>query len=278
MGKGIEMLYADSDKRIESITQTAELFKSKGYHATAKEILTFVEILKGDAVPADFLKKLDALFDLHQKEFEAELPVGQDFRKRCFEEIKEIVFKAISRLNGDYAKTIITIHPLLVRLNISNKVTGSIADELANNKITDQNVVFHLRCYAYLVFMEGVFDELARVLYFMAVADRNNVPKLADLERMTVWEILGNLKNTHVFLERWEEKKHIRNAIGHARASYDISKNIVRFVDQNWDSGNISIDQFAQMALELEDSLTAFLNIFLLLKIFDFVAAANAYA
>jgi hypothetical protein len=278
------MLYPDSEKRIEDINRIAELFEHKRYPETAKEVRAFIEILKGDKIPVDFSKKLDSLFDLHQKEFEVNLPVGQSYRKRCFEEIKEIVFKAIGRLGSDYPKVILTNHPLLQRLNSANKITGSIAEELASKRIADKTVVFHLHCYAYLIFVEGIFDELSRVLYFLAFADKTNVPKLEDLEKMTVWDILTNLKTTFVFLERWDEKNHIRNAIGHARASYDSTNNQVRFIDADkhgvitWDSNDIPFSKFAEMALELEDSLTAFLNIFLLLKIYDLIRSANPYA
>jgi len=278
------MLYPNSEKRIEDINRIAELFEHKRYPETAKEVRTFIEILKGDKIPIDFLKKLDSLFDLHQKEFEVNLPVGQSYRKRCFEEIKEIVFKAISRLGSDYPKVILTIHPLLQRLNSANKITGSIADELASKRITDKTVVFHLYCYAYLVFVEGIFDELARVLYFLAVADKTNVPKLEDLEKMTVWDILANLKTTPVFLERWDEKNHIRNAIGHARANHNSANDKVHFIDTDkhgvitWDSNDIPFSKFVEMALELEDSLTAFLDIFILLKIYDFISSTNPYA
>jgi len=188
------MLYPDSEKRIEDINRIAELFEHRIYPETAREVRAFIEILKGDKIPTDFLKKLDSLFELHQKEFEAEVPVGQTYRKRCFEEIKEIVFKAIGRLGSDYPKVILTIHPLLQGLNSANKITSSIADELASKKIADKTVVFHLVCYAYLIFVEGIFDELARVLYFLAVADKTNVPKLEE------HDCLGNTSETQDYI------------------------------------------------------------------------------
>jgi len=53
------MLYPDAEKRIYEINEMANLFKQKGYLQTSKEILNISDILKGDAIPQDFLKQLD---------------------------------------------------------------------------------------------------------------------------------------------------------------------------------------------------------------------------
>jgi hypothetical protein len=281
------MLYPDSEKRIEEINKIANLFAHKGYPLTEKEVQAFAEMLKGDKIPSDFLYRLDALLNIHQKEFEAILPVGQNYRKRCFEEIGSLIIKAFGRMRTDYAAALLTIYPLFQRLGAASKITGSIAEELAQKRIQDKSVIFHLRCYSYLILVEGIFDELGRILYFLATVDKNSVPKIQELEKMNVWQILAALKNvqksTPVFLERWEEKNHIRNSIGHARADYNPSKDEVRFVDVNkkgkltYDSNYIPFAIFAEKALELEDSLTAFLHIFLLLRIYDFIVAPSPF-
>lgn len=202
------MLHPDSERRIGDVINLAELLEQKRYHKTANEIRSFVEILKGKKVPEDLLKKMDSLFNLFQKEFEASLPVGQNFRKRCFEEIKSIVFGAIGRMGIiDFNQAILSTYPFLKRINFATKITGAIAEELNGKRITDKNVIFHLRCYAYLLLVEGIFDELARILYFLIKVSKNNVPSSGNLEKMTVWDILKRLGTTPVFLEKWEEKK-----------------------------------------------------------------------
>ncbi len=281
------MLHPDSKRRIEEIDKLASLFIDIGYPKTAREVREFAEILKGDRLPPDFLKKLDALIAFHQKEFEEYVAVGKDYRKRCFEEIRETIIEAIGRMRNDYAPALLTIYPIFRGLNSQNKVIGSIAEQLADGKL-NKEMIFHLHCYAYLVLIEGVFDELARILYFLATVDRGNVPALRDLENLSVRKILDFFNNTKgitpVFLEKWEEKNHIRNSISHARTVYNPSKNEVRFVDIDprtgaisYDSGYIAFSKFAEMGLELEDSLTAFIHIFLLLKIYDFVAGSNPF-
>jgi hypothetical protein len=117
----------------------------------------------------------------------------------------------------------------------------------------------------------------------LTIVQKNNIPKREDLDNMTVWNILENLPITPVFLERWAEKNHIRNAIGHARVTYDSASKQVRFIDVDkqgavsYDSGNIPFSGFAEMALELEDSLTAFLHFFLLLRIHGLITSTNPY-
>ena len=281
------MLYPDSGKRIEEINKLADLFAYKGYGLTEKEVRSFAEILNGDKIPADFLSRLDGLINLHRKEFETIVQVGQNYRKRCFEEIGGLIISAIGRMRSDYAAALLTVYPLFQRLTAASKITGSLAEELAQKRIQDKSAIFHIRCYSYLILIEGIFDELGRILYFLATIDKNNVPKIQELEKMNVWQILTALKNkqksTPVFLERWKEKNHIRNSIGHARAEYNPSRDEVRFMDFSktgkltYDSTNIPFAKFAEMALEVEDSLTAFVNIFLLLKIYDFIASPSAF-
>ena len=100
---------------------------------------------------------------------------------------------------------------------------------------------------------------------------------------MTVKTIKEKLGTTPVFLKKWDDKNHIRNAIGHARADYDSTKDEVQFIDINmrdgtrWDSGIIPLKEFLKMALELEDSIWAFLYTFILLKIYDFIVSKNPF-
>jgi len=277
------MLYPDSERRIGEIDKLALLFHDKGYPRTAEAIRGFAGILKGKEVPADFLKRLDLLFDLNLDEFETILSVGQSYRKRCFEEIKEITIDSIGRMGSEFGPALLTLYPLFQRVNMFSKVTGSIAEQLSHKETLSEEVVFHLYCYAYLILVEGIYDELARILYFLAKVQKNNIPNLAGLERMSVRDVLRMFGSTPVFLERWDEKNHIRNAIGHARTNYDVSRKRVRFIDvnsygtQTFDSGDIPFSQFVERALEIEDSLTAFLHIFLLLKIFDLIYSKNAF-
>jgi len=71
-----------------------------------------------------------------------------------------------------------------------------------------------------LSFVDGVFDELSRILYFFDVAKKGKVPAIDDLENLDIWRIIKALPVTPVFLDGWDYKNHIRNSIAHARASF----------------------------------------------------------
>ena len=137
------MLYPDSDRRIADINKIADLFNEKGYQRTSKEILDFAEILREKQIPLDFLKRLDSLFNLFQNEFAESLSIGQDYRKRCFGEIKETVLKAIRRMGVvTYSQALLVIFPLLRKLNHARRITGEIGEALKGKMISDKNVIF----------------------------------------------------------------------------------------------------------------------------------------
>jgi len=271
------MLYPDSDRRIAEINRIASLFGDKGYVKTASEITRFADMLKQETVPPDFLERLDQLFDVLEIEFSERFPLGKDYRRRCYAEVKKLLFEAIGRMKQSFSQGILEIYPCLAKINHGRHINGDIADEIRDRKLNDK-IVFHLFCYAYLITVEGIFDELARVLYFLKVVKQSEIPKAEDLKRLKVRDILERFRSVPVFLENWEEKNHIRNAIAHATAYFDSSKKEARFVDEpsRYDK-TMSLDQFAQMALELEDSTAAFSYIMLLLKLYDFIQAENPF-
>jgi len=245
---------------------------------TANEISSFAEILRLKEVSPDFLKNLDRLFNIFEKEFVESLPVGRSYRKRCFAEIEELVFKAIGRMQPVFSQAILQLHPILISLNHGRQMTGYIAEELEKGMIQDRRIVFHLYCYAYLIMVEGIFDELARVLFFFKTVTKSNIPKTEDLKRMEVWDIFNKLGSTPVFLKNWKEKKSIRNAIGHATVYYDLEKNKIRFIDeQSSYDRTLTLNQFTEMALELDDSVAAYTYIMMLLRLHDLILSTNPF-
>jgi hypothetical protein len=141
------LLYSDSERRIVEIVKLSDLFKQNGYPKTATHILSFTNILKGDNIPSDFLKRLDSVFKVFHIEFEKRISVGQKYRKDVFEEIADTTLGAIARLGKDYPKALMTIFPLFQALNRGTKITSQIGDFIYSNKCGDKNVEFYLYCY-----------------------------------------------------------------------------------------------------------------------------------
>lgn len=277
------MLYPDSNRRIADLKDLSNLFKVKGHLQTSKEILSFVKIQKGKKVPSDFLKKLDQLFTICEGEFSATTTIGQTYRTTCFQEIKDIIFSAISRTYPKYGQHMLTIYPFVKRLRQGREITGTIADGMDPKKIKDKNLRAYLACFAHLIIVEGLFDELARILYFFVELTKGSTVSVSDLEKINVWTIQRRIKPTPIFLRKWKEKKYIRNAIGHAQFYFNPTTNHIRFVNIQEKTGKVTYDKtlsfskFAELAMELEDSVKAFYYIMLILRIYDLTLSKDAY-
>lgn len=272
------MLHPDSNKRIEDINRLAELFEQKGYKTTSTEIKYFTKILEQKKVPADFLKKLDNLLDIFEKEFANALQPLAIYRKKCSAEIRQLVIEAIGRMKADFATSYMQVYPVTVNLKHGRFIIGDIADELAQNPNLTDKGKFYFYCYSYLVLVEGVFDEVARILYFLKTVTPTNIPTTQQLKNKTVWAVYNEIQPTPAFLENWEEKKHIRNAIGHASFSYDPTKKEARFIDEmaGYDATK-SLSQFMEMAVELESCVEAYTYFTLLLRLYDLIISPNPF-
>ena len=120
------------------------------------------------------------------------------------------------------------------------------------------------------------FDEIARALYFFSKVTKSNIPKASKLAKKQVGDILNEFSTVPVFLENWEEKKHIRNAIAHATTYYDPVKDDVRFVDapSHYDKTK-SLKDFMLIALEFDDVVASFSYVISLLGLLDLITIKN---
>lgn len=277
------MLYPDSSRRIADMEDLSNLFGVKGHSKTSKEILSFVKIQHGKKVPSNFLKKLDQLFTICEGEFSATTKVGQTYRAKCFQEIKNVIFSAIRGTYPKYGQHLLAIYPFFERLRQGREITGTIAEGIDPKKIKDKTLRAYLAFFAHLIIVEGLFDELARILYFFVELAKGNTVSVIDLEKTSVWTIQRAIKPTPIFLRKWREKKYIRNAIGHAQFYFNPTNNNIRFVNIQEKTGNVTYDRtlgfrkFAKLSMELEDSVEAFYYIMLILRIFDLTLSKDAY-
>lgn len=279
------MLYPDAKRRMKDIEDMARLFEEKGYLGTSKEVLSFAKILEGRRIPPNFMKKLYSLLNLFHREFVRKLKVGQTYRNRCCQEIKDIILQAVAKTYPDFSQIMVGLYPFIKRISHGRRILGNIAEWLTPTRIPDKELRVHLACYAYLITVEGLFDELARMLYFFIEVSNGNVLSVQDLEKVTVWVVLEKVRPTPVFLQNWDEKRHIRNAIGHARVYYYPAHAEIHFIDKKVKRGKVkvtydetlSMTQFFEMALELEDSVMAFSYIIIMLRLHDLILSKNAY-
>lgn len=272
------MLHPDSEKRIEEINRLAELFESNGYKKTSVEIKSFIEILRKEKVPDDFLKHLDKLMDTFETEFSEYLPVCKAYRQNCASEIRQVIIGAIGRMKSDFAPSYMQLYSTVVNLKHGRKIMGDIADELAQNKELSDKGKLHLYCFSYLILVEGVFDEVARILYFLKTVTPAKVPIAQELERINVWDVYNELDPKPIFLDNWVEKKRIRNAIGHATFYYDSEKQEIQFVDKQADyDRTLTLNRFMEKAAELESCVEAYADFTLLLRLYDLIINPNPF-
>lgn len=263
------MLHKDTKRRINDITKMAELFKDRGYPKTSQEILGYAKILKGDkpSTRKEFFKKWFPLFDVFEDEFIGMIGFGQEYRKRCFRNVKDIVLRVISKNYSIFSQMLWEIFGLIKRLKRGKEITGNIAEWTIPKRIPDRKLRVTLFCHAYLIIVEGLFDELARILYFFIKANQGIRLTHIDLMKVTVWRILREIQPRPAFLERYSAKRSIRNAIAHARSFYNPSTNEIRFVDISPRTGKTKYDKtmpvkdFAEILMELEVTVDAFYSI-----------------
>lgn len=286
---------AIASNRIRIIQDFASELLNLNCVKTAKELFDVADNLRKREVPAKLLLRVPDLFSLLKEEFVKMSPLGKQYRNDCFEEIALTVLEANERFNYDLGNAFqLVVWPLYRRivevqehirpimrfqrdilLDRQELMKGrDFFDLIENVPGEKRHLVFHLYAYTYLVLIEGIFDELARVVYFFKVASKNSAPELSDLERLSVWKIIERLSPRPIFLQKWEDKCHIRNAIGHARVTYDAERNVARFVDVAPDTGMGTYDEtfqwidFLSIHQELLDTLIAFrLNLMLFLVV-----------
>ena len=269
------MLYPDSENRIEELNKLVELFKIKGHPKTAKEALSFADMLRESSFPLNLTSKFNGILKIFEEEFTNSLTEGKAYRAKVFNEVKEIVIGAFNRTHPEFFIKYSEILPILNNIKNAKDVCGDIADETDSTKKSYSKVDFYLTCYSYMILVEGIFDEICRALYFFSKLSKTNAPKASTVFEKQVRKIIKEFDPVPVFLENWEEKRHIRNAIAHATTYYDPVKDEVRFVDtlspSHYDK-TMKFRDFLLIDLELEDLAESFLLILCLLGLLELFA------
>lgn len=270
------MFYPDSERRIEEINKIVELFKSKGYPKTAKEAARFADLLCESSFPSNLPSKFNGILAIFEEEFKNSLIEGKTYRARVFAEVEEIVVGAVNRTYPEFFNKTSEILPILDTIRNGRNVIGDIADEIVTIAKSNRKLMFLLCCYGYLIMVEGIFDEISRALYFFSKLTKSHVPRVTRLLNKQVSDIMKDFGTVPVFLENWEEKKHIRNAIAHATTYYDPAKDEVRFVDtlSHYDETK-RLHDFMLIVLEFDDLADSFSYILCLLGLLELFTIKN---
>jgi hypothetical protein len=271
---------------IETIANTFE--SRECYPRTVCELRNISKDLEKNIRQPNFKRRIGLLYDLLEDEFVNTLPSGQDYRKECFKEMKITILRAVERLGYKFQDSTRVLVPILRRMIEVDRSLMPIADfydALEDQCINDSNkceylkpIMFHITAYMYMVDVEGIFDELSRIFYYLTKVSKSFAPTQAKLESLTTKRVADELKPYEpVFLREREIKTHLRNAIGHARAHYNSDKDEVHFVDVDIRNGKDSFNETYPMSkfndtwMELIDASAAFRFSLELLPLYDYV-------
>lgn len=119
---------------------------------------------------------------------------------------------------------------------LSNKVDGilkeTIEPQFTCNEIVrlaasqqDRPLLMHLLCFAYLIVMEGVYDQVVRFLYAQHLGLAITNAEVKDIVDRFARDQIGIS-----VIQAW--KQTVRNAIGHATYFFELQTEAIRFEDR----------------------------------------------
>ena len=259
----------------DEIREVAINLRENRYIKTSELIISLVEKLEKQGSPeAQVLEQgIGPLFEVFEDEFATSCPFGQSHRKKCFGEVAKIVLEAFNLKDKANNSLSAKINSFMNRMHEVKQSTGPVMDNCmrlySNRDRSDQEslIMFHSETQSYLNIVEGVFGELAKTLYWFIQILRGDEPRSEDLQDANVWAILRGCKQIFgfhpIFLENWQEKNDIRNAIAHAQAQYSSKENKCHFWSTDRTSKRIydrtmSFEEFLAIELELIDAIDSF--------------------
>jgi hypothetical protein len=286
MGRYVMPLYPDAERRKQDLERTCEIFRKNSFIETSYLIGELITIFDRDKLPEDINSKFLSLLDKFEEEFVNVFPTGKDFREKCIRNISSITFNGICKLGREkFSKCLNDLHPLLERLEESNVKVQKISSII--QKIPDNETKFYIYSLLFLFMLEGVFDQIVRVLYFLYMNTDGSRLVFEDIEELEIKEMKKGFNERGldpIFLSNWESRyRHIRNSIAHLRFSYDNSTGIVHFQDYYPKDRCLVYDQkmpvltFVETALEVESTIMGLAYLFMLLRINDLLFVSKAY-
>lgn len=232
------------------------LLKKTGYIKTAKVISRLAgEVLTNKIADEDELEqKLKLIFAIFEEETQS---TWGEYRLKCFKEIHGFVIGAhASILSEENFSFPDEYSRYLDKMNENTEKMDSASQEFSkvflNQKRSAKKsiLMFDLACHIYLNAVEGVFGELAKLVYaFTNISEAKTILTDSELNADHVWAIYRKFEKLGikpVFLENWETKSQIRNAIAHGQAKYDPIADKAHFYSTD-KTGKIVYDKFMTM-------------------------------
>jgi len=169
---------------------------------------------------------LDDVFKAFRVEY-----IGSDrnahHREKCFDELTKLLKEILEKPN----KTSKTLDGLLPAFETANQALENIAEiyqALVTSAGLSEKQRYYGFCFMYLIFIEGLYDENIRILYAIKKAIEGNDTDYEKIKEKSLGDFKSDL--APVFFEGYNN--HLRNAIAHARFSFNDKAEKMTFKDR----------------------------------------------
>jgi len=234
------------------LPRAAEALKTKGFPKAAVALLKIVDELKKSTKPPDTQWRTDSMLSFafaFSEDFGDKSEATRDFRRDCMQDVTACFLSSVAVQSSSFTDE--NIKQIEAVTEYFSKQIGKVARSLdpvvdlinemlvkgiRSSKLTekDRTILFHLVAYVFLVLIEGVLDDLARLFYFhKTIAEKREILNVQQLKEKTIRIITAKLATLPIFLHNWDARVYMRNAIGHATAYYDAEKDSINFVSWN---------------------------------------------
>jgi hypothetical protein len=139
-------------------------------------------------------------------------------------------------------------------------------------------VRFYVRCFMFLLAMEGMYDEVVRCVYAYEQIISGKAIVAEELWNERIDMIKKNIHTApKAILDIWDKGHHVRNAIAHSSFVYSDEDKKMHFVDTNpSDSADVyetsmTIDELWDLALRIGVIENAFRDLIILLNVYTFL-------
>jgi len=279
------MLWPDWEKRKEDLLKISAFFKKGDYVETSSRIEKIVRYLETTKLDESrFKNEWINSIGTFRREFTQSVVLKQLVPNvdAYFQQIEDIIVTSIVKQKAEFYSKLLELYPLIRSLREPSQNIETLKKIFIEERRSERERFYGL-CFIYLIVVEGIYDEWMRILYALKMAAEGVNVDLNNVRKKTLWNIREGLRKvgvSDILFEGWEEN-NIRNAIGHARYSYDENTKKMTFVNIKPKTGvvkySLTYNEFVATGLKVE--LVSFISehILFLLRIWDLIVSPNPY-
>jgi len=219
------MLWPDWEKRKEDLLKISAFFKKGDYVETSSRIEKIVRYLETTKLDESrFKNEWINSIGTFRREFTQSVVLKQLVPNvdAYFQQIEDIIVTSIVKQKAEFYSKLLELYPLIRSLREPSQNIETLKKIFIEERRSERERFYGL-CFIYLIVVEGIYDEWMRILYALKMAAEGVNVDLNNVRKKTLWNIREGLRKvgvSDILFEGWEEN-NIRNAIGHARYSYD---------------------------------------------------------